>query len=68
MGWLGESDNGFDFRHDGDYKSTLALKHRAFPLSVLSFRREHIIVSGFCRQHFPVDSETNMELSFSRRL
>ena len=60
------SDNaggGFDFRHD--YKSGLALKHcspcRALPLSLRSFRQEHIIVSGevvmcqlkgLCSQHF----------------
>ena len=50
------SDNGFDFRHDDDedeYKSALALKHRAFPLSLLlSFRQEHIIVSGASSRAF----------------
>ena len=70
------SDNaggGFDFRHD--YKSGLALKHcspcRAFPLSLRSFRQEHIIVSGevvmcqlkgLCSQHFQAGSDTSMSL------
>ena len=57
MGWLGESDNGFDFRHDDDeYKSALALKHRAFPLSLLSFRQEHIIVSGASSRAFTANT------------
>ena len=46
-----ESDNGFDFRHDDEYKSALELKHRAFPLS-LSFRQEYIIVGGASSRAF----------------
>ena len=57
MGWLGESDNGFDFRHDDEYKSAIALKHRAFLLSLLlSFRQEHIIVSSASSRAFADNS------------